>query len=710
MRNRIIIIALWSLLASLLWNVVLPQEAAAYAPYTTEYKDSFGEAVRTQMAYLPSGAFGREIVLPDPKDSSKLANSPLQKPQDLFIDGNNRLYIADTGNNRIVVMSREGELLRVIEVKESPLSQPQGLFVDKAGLIYVADTGNHRVVKLDPSGKLLQEFKRPESKFLPDSFKYDPVKLVVDKRGFLYVATLGGYQGLLQLKPDGGFQSFFGASKTAFSVADAIKRVLYTREMYLREIAKLPGSITSVTLDNEGFIYTVTKEVAKGQVRKHNIAGLDMLASKGDFNSGGARRFGETFQAGVKPQLNDLTVDSTGNITVIDAKLNVVSQYDANGNLLFYWGSSALSADPKLGIVKSPTAVASDSDNNLYILDGENNLVQAFRLSEFGALVHQANRLTQDGRYEEGSQLWEEVLRLNAHYTPALLGLAKAAFKQGNYGRAKELFREAGHTGGYSEAYWQARLEWFQQYFGRLMTAAVIAFGVFYTAKLLFLRRQKRFAGADGRAAGRLKRLAGELKHAFYILRHPIDGFIGIRYEGKAGLSGSIIILLLSFIAYGVIKAGTGFVFNPEAVLDLNLLTVWGQLGVLWLGWVVCNYLVSTIYKGEGRFRDVVYGSAYALFPLVPAGIPITLLSNVLTLNEASIFHFLQLAMYLWVGLLLFWKVQSIQNYSVGETVVNMSLSVLTMAVCGVLLFIVYVLTSELFSFIYSIYQEVSIR
>ncbi len=712
-------IAALLVLAALLWSAISPQAAGAYTPYQTEYKDGFGQAVRTQMAYLPGGAFGRDILVPDPKDPSKTPYSPLQKPQDLFIDSQDRLYVADTGNNRIVLFDRAGKLLRIFEVKESPLSQPQGVFVDGEGLIYVADTGNRRVVKLDADGKLLQEFKRPDSKFLPESFKYDPVKLVVDKRGFLYVVTLGGYQGLLQLKPDGGFQSFFGASQTAYSFADSIKRLLYTKEMYQREIAKRPGSITSVTADQDGFLYTVTKEVAKGQVRKHNIAGLDMLAGKSDFGGGGSRRFGETFHRGDEPQLSDLTVDGDGNITVIDAKLNVVSQYDASGNLLFYWGSSLKTADAKLGVVKSPTAIASDSAGSLYVLDGSNNLIQSFRLSEFGALVHEANRLTQDGQYEQSSKLWNEVLRLNAHYTPALLGLAKAAYKQGDYARAQELFLEAGHTGGYSDAFWQSRLEWFQRNFGVLMNAAVIAAVVLYALKrVVRIVRNRRDRGSSQQASAfaewrgwtPLKRLGSELRHAFYILKHPIDGFSSIRYERKAGPAGSLVMLLSALAAYGFIQAGTGFVFNPSVILDVNLVATFAQFGVLWAGWVVCNYLVSSIIKGEGRFRDVAYGSAYALFPLVLAGIPLTLLSNVMTLSEASIYHFLHFAMYAWVVLLLFWKVQSIQNYSFGETIVSVTLSVVTMAACGVLLFIVYGLTSELWSFIHSIYQEVSIR
>src|SRR5262249_44615941 len=153
----------------------------------------------------------------------------------------------------------------------------------------------------------------------------------------------------------------------------------------------------------------------------------------------------------------------------------------------------------------------------------------------------------------QSSKLWNEVLRLNARYTPALLGLAKAAYKQGNYARAQELFLEAGHTGGYSDAFWQSRLEWFQQNFGVLMNAAVIAAIAFYALKrVLRIVRNRRNQGAvqgesafaDWRGWTPLKRLGSELRHAFYILKHPIDGFASIRYESKAGPAGSLVMLL----------------------------------------------------------------------------------------------------------------------------------------------------------------------
>jgi hypothetical protein len=81
-----------------------------------------------------------------------------------------------------------------------------------------------------------------------------------------------------------------------------------------------------------------------------------------------------------------------------------------------------------------------------------------------------------------------------------------------------------------------------------------------------------------------------------------------------------------------------------------------------------------------------------------------------MTLNESSIYYFLYFGLFVWIGLLLFWKVQSLQNYSIGETSVSVVLSLITMTVLGVLIFITVGLTKELTDFGYSVFQEVTIR
>lgn len=692
---------------------LVPLSAYAEVPYWTNSKDKQGRLIWTQPAYTPEGMFGKDLTIPDPDNPGTAKSSPLQNPKDVFIDKRDHIFVADTGNNRIVEFGPEGAFIRIIAPERDspggPFNKPEGVFVTDDFDLYVADTGNKRIVRMDKDGNYIREYKRPDSKYMPESFKFDPTRLVVDKRGFLYIAVLGGYQGLLQLDPQGNFQSFYGANKTVFSPLDAMKRLLYPKKMYANEISKLPGAIRSVAVDHDGFLYTTTagKDIKSEQIKKLSIKGLNMLESK---TFGEVRQSDLKFAAGgsVAPQLIDIAIDSNGNMTAIDSSYNYINQYDANGNLLFFWAGPSSPNTIQLGSMKNPVAVDANSRNDLILLDGQEGVLQLFRLSEFGDKVNAANKLTLQGRYEESERHWREVLRLNANYSPAILGLAKAAYKQGNYKEALELFKRGDDHKGYSDTFWQIRLQWFQSHFSVVatcMAAAIISL-------LLFERATRRTAWrqAWNNRTRSNKEFVVKLKHMFYMLKHPIDGFTALRYEHKGGYRSAVILLIIAYAALVVMKLFTGFSFNMDDANRVNLLSLLLQYGAVWFGWVVSNYLVSSIYRGEGRFKDVFVGNAYALIPFILIGIPLAAVSNVLTMSEQTIYDFMEKALYVWTGLMVFWKIQSLQNYTVGETIINVLLSLLTFLALAVLALVVLGLSSDLKDFIHEVYQEVRLR
>ena len=84
-RNRIQpFLAGFLLLLILIPQAVKADQATSYT-YTLDDK---GEYIRTQDAYLPDRT---------------LSELGLSSPSDLFIDANDLMYIADTGNRRIII-------------------------------------------------------------------------------------------------------------------------------------------------------------------------------------------------------------------------------------------------------------------------------------------------------------------------------------------------------------------------------------------------------------------------------------------------------------------------------------------------------------------------------------------------------------------------------------------------------------------------------
>jgi sugar lactone lactonase YvrE len=88
----------------------------------------------------------------------------LSWPKDVAFDGSGNLYIADTGNNRIRMVSTAGIISTVAGTGDfgyggdagaaasATFAFPTGVAVDATGTIFVADTNNFRVRQISPSG------------------------------------------------------------------------------------------------------------------------------------------------------------------------------------------------------------------------------------------------------------------------------------------------------------------------------------------------------------------------------------------------------------------------------------------------------------------------------------------------------------------------------------------------------------------------------
>ena len=64
------------------------------------------------------------------------------------------VYVADTGNDRVVRMRYSGGDLTWVSTVGSELSGPEDVSVDSRGRVYIADTGNDRVAVYEPDGVL----------------------------------------------------------------------------------------------------------------------------------------------------------------------------------------------------------------------------------------------------------------------------------------------------------------------------------------------------------------------------------------------------------------------------------------------------------------------------------------------------------------------------------------------------------------------------
>jgi sugar lactone lactonase YvrE len=138
--------------------------------------------------YVADSTLGRLMVYGQNNKYVRAIGSPdLWEPTDAEIDGN-YLYVTDRKNGQVVVVEKtSGEEVRRFASKgsgEGELYAPTNIAIDQQGQIYVADTGNFRVLKFDARGRQLEQIGTLGR--MPGQF-VRPKGVAVDREGRLYV-------------------------------------------------------------------------------------------------------------------------------------------------------------------------------------------------------------------------------------------------------------------------------------------------------------------------------------------------------------------------------------------------------------------------------------------------------------------------------------------------------------------------------------------
>ncbi|MEK7388431.1 MAG: Ig-like domain-containing protein [Elusimicrobiota bacterium] len=169
----------------------------------------------------------------------------LKKPQGLALDGAGNVYVADIGNDRIVVFSPDGaQVLRELK----GLCSPRDVAVDLIGDVYAADSGKHRVQVYDSSGTFLRRF------------------------GTGVLSSHDDIRGIA-LAPEGLWVSDHERQRLfLFSRAGTLIRSIGGADSAIGELSRMRG----VAADRLGSVYTV--ETNRNRVQKFDAQGKGLLA------------------------------------------------------------------------------------------------------------------------------------------------------------------------------------------------------------------------------------------------------------------------------------------------------------------------------------------------------------------------------------------------------------------------------------------------
>ena len=105
-------------------------------------------------------------------------------PGRMAIDADNRLYIIDKLNRRLIIVEQTGAFVREVTVKDNGFFGFTDVRVDDKGEIYAIDAIAGVVYIFDDKGGIVSRFGSRENK--KDNFRF-PTSLAVDKNGLIYI-------------------------------------------------------------------------------------------------------------------------------------------------------------------------------------------------------------------------------------------------------------------------------------------------------------------------------------------------------------------------------------------------------------------------------------------------------------------------------------------------------------------------------------------
>jgi len=314
-------------------------------------------------------------------------------PAAVAVDRAGNLYIAEADNNRVTkwvpgvgLQPFAGNMNAGDSGDEGPAAAatfiaPGGVAVDRAGNVYIADTGNHavRVVTTDGiihhfAGSGFQGFDGDGGPAAVESLFF-PSGLAVDQAGNIYIADSNN-QRVRKVAPDGTISTIAGSGDIS-STGDGGPAIN----------AGVPFP-SAVAVDNAGNVYVT--EPLDHVVRKIKPDGLietvaGVVDSSGFSGDGGPANQAQLWATG------GLALDVSGNLYIADTNNQRIRKVSTNGIVSTIAGSTSSDVLPggfsgdggpaTSAELNQPAGMTADGQGNLYFADYLNARFRRIKVS-----------------------------------------------------------------------------------------------------------------------------------------------------------------------------------------------------------------------------------------------------------------------------------------------------------------------------------------
>ncbi|QGH36936.1 hypothetical protein GI584_05420 [Gracilibacillus salitolerans] len=442
--------------------MVTVQASADQSSYNYSYWE---EAVPAPPAYLPT------MVI----NGHDLGIDTFNIPNDIHVSSEHDIYIADTGNNQVVILNEVFEYKNTIdsftnEGAQETFSSPEGVYVTNENHVYVADTGNNRVVHLDEKFDLVKIIDAPESEMLSNTFSFRPKKVAVDDAGRTFILSEGVFDGFMEFSVDGYFTTFIGANRVQVDSIDYLWRRFATREQRSQMVMFIPTEFTSLDLDEDGFIYATNIDNTDDVIKKINARGDDILRREGYFDPIGDIDYDRDQGPS---RLIDIAVADHGIYSALDSTRGRIFTYNNDGFLMYVFGGLG----NKMGEFHTPIAI-DRFDEFFLVLDRELGEITVFHSTAYGNSIDEAVRSYEQGDEERAQALYEDITNMNINLEFAYTGIGKALLRKDEFEEAIYHFEQSLDQANYSKAYLLYRNEVLRENFSLMMGIIFLVIGL----------------------------------------------------------------------------------------------------------------------------------------------------------------------------------------------------------------------------------------
>ena len=584
----------------------------------------------------------------------------------------------------------------------------------------MCDTESGRIVTFTLDGKFDSIIPAPESELFDDDAVYWPVAVAVDNYDRLFVVSSQTNEGVIVMTDKGEFTGFIGAQQSVTSVWQRIWRRFQTKEQRENSVSIISYPYNNIAINERGFIYaTIYAEDLVGQMTNAiktksasgtyapckllNPAGDEIMRRNGFWPPAGEIDYvnkKDKTKGGIS-KVTDVACGPESTWSIIDSNRSKIYTYDYDGNLLFAFGDSG----SQLGNLTAIKSIVYQGDR-LLVLDGngKNQSLTVYNRTEYGNVLIQALHHQNTRQYDLAIEDWKEILMRNSNYDAAYIGIGQSLYRSGEFEEALKYYESAYDTANYSIAYQELRKEWMSKFF--LLIPVVVVVLCVLIGK--FLKHAAKINKQVSITKGK-RTFRQELLYVFHLMFHPFDGFWDLKHEKRGSLRASFVFIAITVVALFYRSVGTGYIMNPQGTYS----TIFMQLMVVAIPvllFAIANWCLTTLFDGEGSFKDIFIAICYSLLPIAITVIPTTIISNFVVSSETNILSLIVTIGFIWTGFLIFFGMMVTHDYPMFKNILITVVSLVGMAFIMFLAILFTSLVVDMISFVTSIVTEINYR